>query len=277
MALIQEAGIPAGVVNLLSGGRETGDALVRHPLVQKVSFTGGPATAREILAACAESLKPAVLELGGKSANMVFPDADLDAVSLGQRLQRLRRLGGTGLRHSVANAGARTTSTTRSLSESSRRPAACRPVTPFDPGTDPQLRWSRGGPAARSRDGGKGAGRGRRQAAHRRRISRGGRIEEGFYVEPTVFGDVDPASELGQVEVFGPVLSLLRFSTEEEAVRIANSTPYGLASYVWTRGRRTDQPPVNAAACGRRLRQRRQPGARLRAAFRGRRNVGLRT
>src|SRR4051794_17477417 len=82
MQLVREAGIPAGVVNLLIGGPDTGDALVRHPVVQKVSFTGGPATAKKILAACAESLKPAVLELGGKSANIVFPDADLEAVSL---------------------------------------------------------------------------------------------------------------------------------------------------------------------------------------------------
>ena len=81
MGLVREAGIPAGVVNVVPGTAEAGDALVRHPLVQKISFTGGPATARTILAACAETLKPAVLELGGKSASLVFPDADLDAVA----------------------------------------------------------------------------------------------------------------------------------------------------------------------------------------------------
>ena len=82
MQLVREAGFPSGVVNLLIGGAETGDRLVRHPVVQKVSFTGGPATAKKILAACAESLKPAVLELGGKSANLIFPDADLATASL---------------------------------------------------------------------------------------------------------------------------------------------------------------------------------------------------
>src|SRR4051794_9643948 len=82
MQLVREAGIPPGVVNLLIGGPAAGEALVRHPLVQKVSFTDGPATAKKILAACADSLKPAVLELGGKSAHLVFPDADLDAVGL---------------------------------------------------------------------------------------------------------------------------------------------------------------------------------------------------
>ena len=82
MQLVREAGIPPGVVNLLIGGAETGDALVRHPVVQKVSFTGGPPPRGRSSAACAESLKPAVLELGGKSANLVFPDADLEAASL---------------------------------------------------------------------------------------------------------------------------------------------------------------------------------------------------
>src|SRR6478735_3208443 len=81
MTLVREAGIPAGVVNMLPGTAEAGEALVRHPLVQKISFTGGPTAARSILAACADTLKPAVLELGGKSASVVFPDADLEAVA----------------------------------------------------------------------------------------------------------------------------------------------------------------------------------------------------
>ena len=102
MGWSREAGIPDGVVNLVLGGPETGDALVRHPLVKKVSFTGGPATARKILAACAESLKPAVLELGGKSANVMFPDADLDR-GRRQRLQRVRHARRAGLRHPVTH------------------------------------------------------------------------------------------------------------------------------------------------------------------------------
>ncbi len=96
MGLIKEAEIPDGVVNLVLGGPDTGDALVRHPLVQKVSFTGGPATARKILAACAESLKPAVLELGGKSANVLFPDADLDTAVAVNAFSVLGTLAGQG-------------------------------------------------------------------------------------------------------------------------------------------------------------------------------------
>ena len=104
-----------------------------------------------------------------------------------------------------------------------------------------------------------------------------GDFATGFYVEPTVFGDVDPESELAQVEVFGPVLSLLRFSTEEEAVRIANSTPYGLAVYVWTQDVGADQPAGDTAARGRRLYQRCASGDQLRAALRRRRYLRVRT
>ena len=96
MRLVREAGIPDGVVNLVLGGPEAGDALVRHPLVQKISFTGGPSTARRILATCAGFLKPAVLELGGKSANIVFPDADLDMAVAANAFSVLGTLAGQG-------------------------------------------------------------------------------------------------------------------------------------------------------------------------------------
>src|SRR4051794_10761710 len=96
MDLVREAGIPAGVVNMVPGTAEAGEALVRHPLVQKISFTGGPTTARAILAGCAESLKPAVLELGGKSASLVFPDADLEAVAFVSCASVLQTLAGQG-------------------------------------------------------------------------------------------------------------------------------------------------------------------------------------
>jgi aldehyde dehydrogenase (NAD+) len=232
MALIREAGIPPGVVNVLPGTAEAGDALVRHPLVQKISFTGGPATARTILAACAETLKPAVLELGGKSASLVFRDADLDAVAFIATASVHQTLAGQGC----------ALGTRLVVHDSVYDELAEKVVTftsditlgdPFDPATGMGPVVSRAaqerilGMVERARNDGTAkllAGGG----------APGGDLAAGFYVEPTVFGDVDPASELGQVEVFGPVLSLIRFTTEDEALQIANGTSYGLASYVWT-------------------------------------------
>lgn len=233
MGLIREAGIPDGVVNLVLGGPEAGEALVRHPLVQKVSFTGGPTTARKILNACAESLKPAVLELGGKSANLVFPDADLDRVTVLNTSSVFETLAGQGcaipsrllVHESVYDQVAeRVVARARSL----------RFGDPFDPSTNVSAVVTKDardrilGMVDRARSSGAG------------KLLAGGGVPGdapagGFYVEPTVFGDVDPGSELAQVEVFGPVLSLLRFSTEEEAIAIANGTSYGLASYINTR------------------------------------------
>jgi acyl-CoA reductase-like NAD-dependent aldehyde dehydrogenase len=232
MALVREAGIPPGVVNMLPGTAEAGEALVRHPAVQKISFTGGPSTARRILAGCAETLKPAVLELGGKSACLVFPDADLDVVALISSASVLQTISGQGcalatrlvVHDSVYDAVAeRVVEMARSIKVGD----------PFDPttGTGPVVTR-----AAQERIVGM-IDRARSEGTGKLLLGGGvpdGELASGFYIEPTVFGDVAPASELGQVEVFGPVLSILRFDTEEQALDIANSTSYGLASYVWT-------------------------------------------
>ena len=232
MQVIREAGIPAGVVNLLLGGAETGEALVRHPLVQKVSFTGGPVTARKILAACADSLKPAVLELGGKSANLIFPDADLAAAGVVNAYSVLGVLAGQGC--AIASRMLVHTDVYDQVAEQvveTVRGMRC--GDPFDPTTIVSPLITR---AAKQRvldmiERATAQGSGKLLIGGG---TPGGDLDRGFFVEPTVFGDVDPASELGQVEVFGPVLSLLRFSTEDEAVEIANSPEYGLASYVQT-------------------------------------------
>jgi aldehyde dehydrogenase (NAD+) len=231
MRLVREAGIPDGVVNLILGGPETGEALVRHPLVKKVSFTGGPSTARKILAACAESLKPSVLELGGKSANVIFPDADLDTALAINAYSVFGTLAGQGcaiatrmiVHDDVYDAVAdRVLAMVRGM----------RCGDPFDPGVIVGPVVTR---AAQERI----LAMIERARAQGAKLLAGGGVpkglDDGFFVEPTVFGDVDPKSELAQVEVFGPVLALLRFRTEEEAVRIANATEYGLASYVYTR------------------------------------------
>jgi aldehyde dehydrogenase (NAD+) len=232
MALFREAGVPAGVVNTLPGTAEAGEALVRHPVVQKISFTGGPTTARRILAGCAESLKPAVLELGGKSANLVFPDADLDAVALVSSATVLQTIAGQGcalatrlvVHDSVYDEVA------EKVVEYARGIAL---GDPFDPSTGTGPVVTR---AAQARIIGM-IDRARADGSAKLLLGGGipgGELANGFYVEPTVFGDVDPASELGQVEVFGPVLSIMRFHADDEALAIANGTSYGLASYVWT-------------------------------------------
>ena len=135
MRLVREAGIPDGVVNLVLGGPETGDALVRHPLVQKVSFTGGPTTARRILATCAEFLKPAVLELGGKSANIVFPDADLDMAVAVNAFSVLGTLAGQGCAIAVAHARSRRHLRRGRRARRRRWSTACTVGDPFDPAT----------------------------------------------------------------------------------------------------------------------------------------------
>ena len=246
MRLVREAGIPDGVVNLVLGGPETGDALVRHPLVQKISFTGGPSTARRILATCAEFLKPAVLELGGKSANIVFPDADLDMAVAVNAFSVLGTLAGQGC-----------AIPSRMLVHNDIYDAVVERVVsmvdgmqcgdPFDPATVISPVVTR---QAQERI----LAMIERAQADGAKLFAGGsapsHLPNGFFVEPTVLGDVDPASELGQIEVFGPVLSLMRFDTEEQAIDLANSTEYGLASYVYTKDIGRIQRMVTALQAG---------------------------
>lgn len=232
MALVREAGIPAGVVNMLPGTAEAGEALVRHPQVQKITFTGGPMAARKILAACAESLKPAVLELGGKSANIVFPDADLDAVAFTSAVSVHGTLAGQGcalgtrlvVHDSVYDeVAAKVVEFTQGLKLGD----------PFDPETSMGPVVSRAAQERVLRMIERAQADGSAKLLTGGGIP-GGALADGFYIEPTVFGDVAPDSEIGQIEVFGPVLALQRFHTEEEAVAIANATDYGLAAYLWT-------------------------------------------
>src|SRR3954451_19408489 len=232
MALVREAGIPAGVVNMLPGTAEAGEALVRHPVVQKISFTGGPSTAKAILAGCADALNPAVLELGGKSASLVFPDADLDAVAFIATASVHQTLAGQGCALATRlvvhddvydRLAYKVVEFTRGITLGD----------PFDPST------GMGPVVSREAQERIIAMIERAQADGTGKLLIGGGIPggvlaDGFFVEPTVFGDVAPDSELGQVEVFGPVLSLMRFHSEDEALAIAHGTSYGLASYVWT-------------------------------------------
>jgi len=229
--LCLEAGIPPGVVNVVTGGPDVGNALVSHPGVDKISFTGGTVTARKLQEACAATLKPMVMELGGKSANLIFADADLDtAIALSSRFTN--------------NAGQGCSMPTRLLVERSVYQQVIDGVTdrasqvvagdPFDPKVTMGPVISAG---AVTRilgviDHATESGAGRLQLGGHRI---GGDLADGYFIEPTVFVDVDNTSNLAQEEIFGPVLSVLPFDDEEEAIALANGTSYGLAAYAHTR------------------------------------------
>ena len=231
--LCLEAGLPAGLVNVVPAGPEGGDALVRHPGIRKIHFTGGGVTARSVIQAAATNLTPVVAELGGKSASLVFPDADLATAAMltahqgplmqsGQSCSCASRI----LVHEsvyeefaglfLAAVGAAT------LGDPFRADVTFGPVV--SAGALERIR-SVIDDAVRVRAGVLLTGG--------QRI--GGELESGYYLEPTVFGDVDNSTNLAQTETFGPVVSLIRFRDEDEAVRIANDTQYGLNAFVLTR------------------------------------------
>ncbi|QLL06606.1 aldehyde dehydrogenase family protein [Mycobacterium vicinigordonae] len=228
----QRAGLPDGVLSVLPGDAAAGAALVGHPLVEKVSFTGGATTARRILTECAQTMKPAVLELGGKSANIVFADADLDSVCLHGTFMSIGLMSGQGCAFP-----------TRMIVEEPIYDEVCKRVVDIAENLvvgDPFNPQVASGPliseAALQRVLGMVE---RAQVAGARLLTGGyrlgGELADGFYLAPTVFADVDPESELAQEEVFGPVLAIMRFRDEDEAVRIANNTRYGLSGYIQTR------------------------------------------
>jgi aldehyde dehydrogenase (NAD+) len=229
---VKEAGIPDGVCNIVPGGAAAGEALVRHPKVEKVSFTGGPEAARRILRSCAELMKPTLLELGGKSANLVFADADLAAAAEHASTWSVAMLSGQGCAFPtrlLVEASVYDEMVERTVAQAK----AIRIGDPFDPTMvmGPVINRAAADRIVATIERSKAAGDGRLLYGGRRAS---GALSRGFYVEPTVFGDVNPMSEIAQQEIFGPVLSILKFSSEDEAVQIANSTSYGLAAFIHT-------------------------------------------
>lgn len=227
--LAEQAGFPPGVLNLVTGGVEAGEALVKHPDVQKISFTGGVSTGQRIAAMIAPSLKPALYELGGKSANLIFADADMEVA----------------VRHSARQplflAGQGCILPTRILVEESvakdfteRLLAEIRTIRVGDP----MDKTTELGPVIdqRSQDRLLGLIDAARTRGDGKVALGGGKPDDvdpnGYFVAPTVFTDVDPASSIAQDECFGPVLSVITFKTADEAVVIANSTAFGLGAYI---------------------------------------------
>ncbi|BDC45870.1 aldehyde dehydrogenase family protein [Paraburkholderia terrae] len=224
-----EARLPRGVLNVVVGDRSTGEALIAHPGIDMVSFTGSTAAGRQIAASAGARLKRVALELGGKSASIALPDADLAAV----------------VKHALSscmlNSGQTCSAITRLIVPDAQYPAYREQLRGGLANLrigDPRDAGSRLGPLV--------------SAAHRSRVS--AYIERaqqasydeiaddtqtvlparGYFVAPAIFGRVPADAELAQEEVFGPVLAVQTYSTEEEAVALANGTPYGLAGAVWS-------------------------------------------
>ena len=226
---IVEAGLPAGVVNIVPGGRELGAYLVEHPRVDKIAFTGSSAAGRLIARRCGELLRPVTLELGGKSAAIILDDADLSEATEALFAATL------------LNNGQTCVNCTRVLAPRSRYEevlevfgALARGLAVGD-SLDPSTQV---GPMASERQRTRVEGyieKGRAEGA--RVVAGGGRPEHqdrGWFVEPTIFADVQNSHTIAREEIFGPVLSVIAYDGVDEAVAIANDSEFGLGGTVWT-------------------------------------------
>jgi aldehyde dehydrogenase (NAD+) len=225
------AGVPAGVINVVVGNGRAGEALVGHSGVDKVSFTGGVITARALMAAAAQNLTPLTLELGGKSPNIVFADADLDTAA------DMAAFGGTALLSGQGCALPTRTYVQEDVYEEVvkrilARLGSLRVGDPLDPGTvvGPVVTRSAMERILAVIDLAQLQGANLLTGGERM----GGEMADGWFIAPTVFGDVDHDSDLARNEVFGPVQAVLRFKTEEEVLEKANDSQFGLAAYLHT-------------------------------------------
>jgi acyl-CoA reductase-like NAD-dependent aldehyde dehydrogenase len=229
--MCEKAGFPAGVVQVVTGAGEIGAALTGSKGIDKVSFTGSTGVGRMIAQAAGANLKPVTMELGGKSPNIVFDDADFDRALIGALAGIFGATGQTCI------AGSRLL-VQRGIYDRMVEGLAARAVQ-ITMG-DPRLPETEMGTAANEPqfnkilsfiDAAKGDGA--------RLVAGGGRadapgLEKGFFIQPTIFADVRNDMKVAAEEIFGPVLSIIPFGEEEEAVAIANATPYGLASGIWS-------------------------------------------
>ncbi len=229
--LCRQAGLPAGVINIVTGGPETGKTLVQHPQVDKVAFTGSTVVGKEIMRSAADTLKRVSLELGGKSPNIVFADSDLDIAVKGA-------INGIFFgKGEVCCAGSRLFVEKKIedefLSKLVERTKKLRPGDPLDPKTklgaivsEQQMKNVLGYIEA-----GKNEGAQVMIGGNRVEIGNG----KGYFIEPTIFGGVRNDMKIAQEEIFGPVLATLAFDDVEQVAEAANRNPYGLAAAIWTR------------------------------------------
>jgi acyl-CoA reductase-like NAD-dependent aldehyde dehydrogenase len=228
--MIEAAGLPPGVLNVVPGGRDVGELLVRHNGVDKVSFTGSTAAGRQVALACAEGLKQVSLELGGKSAAIVLDDADPAATATGIQMA------------SLANSGQVCNALSRILVPEARKDefvdalaAAVQSMTVGDP-ADPNTQI---GPLVAQRQQDRVRGYIETGQSEGARLVVGGSdmpddLETGWYVRPTVFSEATNDMRIAREEIFGPVLTVISYRDEDEALRIANDSEYGLAGSVFT-------------------------------------------
>jgi aldehyde dehydrogenase (NAD+) len=216
------------VLNVLTGGPETGKAIVGHPRIDKIAFTGSTAVGKEIMRGAADTLKRLTLELGGKSPNIVFADSDIDGAVKGAI---------TGIfygKGEVCNAGSRLFVESKVkdefLDKLVARAKKMQPGDPLDPKTrmgaivsQEQMQTVLGYIEAGKKEGAT-------------LVAGGNRVgSTGYFIEPTIFGGVRNEMKIAQEEIFGPVLSTIAFDDADQAVEMANRNPYGLAAAVWTR------------------------------------------
>jgi acyl-CoA reductase-like NAD-dependent aldehyde dehydrogenase len=233
LAEICKAILPTGVVNIVTGGRETGETLVRHPRVKRIAFIGQPASGMAIQKAAAETaVKHVTLELGGKNPLIAFPDADLDKVAacavggmnFGWQGQSCGSMSRILLHETIYDAV---------VERILERVKKIKVGHPLDPATNM-------GPINNKQQYNKVQSYielGRREGAkllHGGGVPKGEEFQRGYWIEPTVFGDVNMSMRLAREEVFGPIMSLLKFSTEAEAIERANAIELGLTAAVWT-------------------------------------------
>jgi betaine-aldehyde dehydrogenase len=227
---LADAGVPPGVVNIITGfGESAGVPLVRHPDVNKVAFTGSGAVGKAIVKMAADTLKRVTLELGGKSPNIFFADADFEAAIDGALFGVFINQG------EVCSAGSRIlvekSIYPKFLDAMSSKAKTIRLGPPLE-------RETKMGPLVSKEQFDRVRSYqdlGRREAKLAIGGGRAGQFAKGYFVEPTIFYDVDNSARIAQEEIFGPVAAVIPFANETEAIRIANATPYGLAAAVWSR------------------------------------------
>lgn len=229
--LIEEAGFPPGVVNVVTGDARVGKSLLNSGRVDHVTFTGSPGVGREISAAAGRLLVPVTMELGGKSPNIIFDDADIMKATVGALAGIF---GGTG---QSCIAGSRLLVQRKVYQEVSEvlvaRARMIRMGNPVDPTTEmgtaanqPQFERIVNSIEGAIKDGANLLTGGK--------AAQGQELGKGYFIDPTIFGDVRNSMTIAQEEIFGPVLSIIPFDTEEEAIAIGNDTKYGLAAGIWT-------------------------------------------